>query len=184
MDAKPKLLVQVRHKLRTRHYSYRTEQQYVAWIRRLILHYDKRHPREISGSEVEAFLTHLAVERRVSASTQNQALVAILFLYRQVLEIELPWLENVVRARSPTRLPTVLSRTEVATLLSHTDGVFRLVAQLLYGSGLRLMEALRLRVKDLDFEYAQILVRDGKGSKDRVTVLPEAMVRPLRSHSS
>jgi site-specific recombinase XerD len=143
MDAKPKLLLQVRHKLRARHYSCRTEQQYIAWIRRLILHYDKRHPYEISGAEVEAFLTHLAMERRVSASTQNQALAAILFLYRQVLELELPWLENVVRARSPTRLPTVLSRTEVATLLSHTEGVFRLVAQLLHGSGLRLRTTQR-----------------------------------------
>lgn len=106
MDAKPKLLEQVRSKLRTKHYSYRTEQQYVGWIRRFILHYDKRHPKEISGTEVERFLTHLAVERRVSASTQNQALSAILFLYRQVLDVELPWLENVVRARRPARLPT------------------------------------------------------------------------------
>lgn len=178
MDAKPKLLVQVRQKLRARHYSYRTEQQYVAWIRRLVLHYDKRHPREISGAEIEAFLTHLAVESRVSASTQNQALSAILFLYRQVLEIELPWLENVVRARRPARLPTVLSQAEVEALLSHTGGTFRLIAQLLYGSGLRLMEALRLRVKDVDFEYAQIVVRDGKGRKDRVTVLPEILVKP------
>lgn len=172
MDAKPKLLVQVRQKLRARHYSYRTEQQYVAWIRRLVLHYDKRHPREISGAEIEAFLTHLAVESRVSASTQNQALSAILFLYRQVLEIELPWLENVVRARRPARLPTVLSQAEVEALLSHTGGTFRL----------RLMEALRLRVKDVDFEYAQIVVRDGKGRKDRVTVLPEILVKPLGSH--
>lgn len=163
MDAKPKLLVQLRDRLRVKHYSYRTEQQYIAWIRRFILHYDKRHPRDISGAEVERFLTHLAVERRVSASTQNQALSAILFLYRHVLDVELPWLENIVRARRPARLPTVLSPAEVEAVLTHLEGTFRIVAQLLYGSGLRLMEALRLRIKDVDFEYAQILVRDGKG---------------------
>jgi integron integrase len=182
MDAKPKLLSQVRNKLRARHYSYRTEQSYVAWIRRFILHYDKRHPRQITGSEVESFLTHLAVDRRVSASTQNQALSAILFLYRQVLEVDLPWLENVVRARRPARLPTVLPPQEVAALIAHMDGPFALIAQLLYGSGLRLTEALRLRVKDVDFAYAQIVVRDGKGHKDRVTVLPETVVKPLQVH--
>lgn len=182
MDAKPKLLVQVREKLRTRHYSYRTEQTYVGWIRRFILHYDKRHPAGISGPEVESFLTHLAVDRQVSASTQNQALSAILFLYRQVLEIDLPLLENVVRARRPTRLPTVLSQQTVSALLKQLDGAFALIAKLLYGSGLRLMEALRLRVKDIDFEYAQIIVRDGKGHKDRVTVLPDTVAKPLRVH--
>lgn len=182
MDAKPKLLEQVRSKLRTKHYSYRTEQQYVGWIRRFILHYDKRHPKEISGTEVERFLTHLAVERRVSASTQNQALSAILFLYRQVLDVELPWLENVVRARRPARLPTVLSRADVEAVLTHLEGTCRIIAQLLYGSGLRLMEALRLRVKDVDFEYAQIVVRNGKGRKDRVTVLPDVVVKSLELH--
>lgn len=162
MDAEPKLLVRVRGKLRARHYSYRTEQQYLAWIRRFILHYGKRHPRDMSAPEVEAFLTHLAVDRQVSASTQNQALSAILFLYRQVLGIELPWLENIVRAKRPVRLPMVLSPLEVERLLIHLDGVYALVARLLYGSGLRLLEALRLRVKDIDFEYTQITVRDGK----------------------
>jgi site-specific recombinase XerD len=173
MDANPKLLVLVRNKLRAKHHSYRTEQQYLAWIRSFILYHGKRHPRETSAAEVEHFLTHLAVNRNVSASTQNQALSAILFLYRQVLEIELPWLANITRARKPARLPVVLSHQQVQSLLNHVDGRFRLVIQVLYGCGLRLMEALRLRVKDIDFEYSQIIVRDGKGSKDRVTILPD-----------
>ena len=136
----------------------------------------------MSGTEVEQFLTWLAVDRKVSASTQNQALSAILFLYRQVLEIELPWLSNITRARKPARLPVVLSRQEVQVLLNHVDGRFRLVVQLLYGCGLRLMEGLRLRVKDVDFEYMQIVVRDGKGAKDRVTVLPDLLVESLKAH--
>lgn len=143
MDAKPKLLARVRNKLRATHYSHRTKQQYIAWIRRLMLHYDRRHRREMSGADVEAFLTHLAVDRRVSVSTQNQALAAILFLYRQVLEVELPWLENVVRARSPARLPTVLSPSEVEAVLSRMDGTFRTAAQVLYGSRLRRPTAAR-----------------------------------------
>lgn len=182
MDAKPKLLEQVRNKLRALHYSYRTEKQYLDWIRRFILHHGKRHPGQMSAPEVEAFLTHLAVAGNVSASTQNQALSAILFLYRHVLEIELPWLDNVVRARIPVRVPVVLPPREVQALLAQLDGEFHLVAQLLYGSGLRLMEALRLRVKDLDFEYSQIVVRDGKGRKDRVTLLPAAARSPLQLH--
>lgn len=182
MDARPRLLEQVRSKLRAKRYSYRTEQQYVAWIRRFILHNGKRHPRDLAGPEVERFLTWLAVERRVAASTQNQALSAVLFLYRQVLEIELPWLDNVVRARRPVRMPVVLSSEEVARLLCHLDARFLLIVQLLYGSGLRLMEALRLRVKDIDFGYSQVVVRDGKGAKDRVTVLPAAIVTPLQAH--
>lgn len=163
MDAKPRLLDQVRGKLRAKHYSYRTEQQYLHWIRRFILHQGRRHPRDMSQREIEHFLSHLATDRRVTASTQNQALSALLFLYRQVLEIELPWLENVVRAKRPVRIPVVLSPEEVADLLCHIDGCFRIIAQLMYGSGLRLMETLRLRVKDLDFSYSQIVVRDGKG---------------------
>jgi site-specific recombinase XerD len=176
MDANPKLLVLVRNKLRAKHYSYRTELQYLAWIRNFILYHGKRHPREMSAAEVQHFLTHLAVNRNVSASTQNQALSAILFLYRQVLEIELPWLANITRARKPARLPVVLSHQQVQSLLNHVDGRFRLVIQVLYGCGLRLMEALRLRVKDIDFEYSQIIVRDGKGNKDRVTVLPDRTI--------
>jgi integron integrase len=182
MDAKPRLVDVVRERLRAKHYSYRTEQQYVEWIRRFILFNNKRHPRDLGAPDVERFLTHLAVERRVAASTQNQALAAILFLYREVLETELPWLANIVRARMPQRVPVVLPRRAVQDLLAELDGQFHLIAQLLYGSGLRLMEALRLRVKDVDFEYAQLVVRDGKGHKDRVTILPDGVVAPLRVH--
>jgi integrase len=145
-------------------------------------HHGKRHPGQLSAPDIEAFLTHLAVAGNVSASTQNQALSAILFRYRHVLEIELPWLENVVRARVPVRVPVVLPPREVQALLAQLDGEFHLVAQLLYGSGLRLMEALRLRAKDLDFEYSQIAVRDGEGRKDRVTLLPAAARSPLQLH--
>ena len=182
MDSKPKLLDQTRAKLRARHYSYRTEQQYVYWILRFVIHHEKRHPAEMGGPEVEAFLTDLAVRKGVSSSTQNQALSAILFLYRQVLEVELPWLEHVTRAQRPSRIPVVLSFGEVRALLSYLDGQTSLIGQLLYGSGLRLMEALRLRVKDIDFAYSQIIVRDGKGQKDRVTVLPEAVIPKLKPH--
>jgi integron integrase len=176
---RPNLLDRVREAARVRHLSYRTEQAYVAWVKRFVLFHDKRHPRHMGKNEVEAFLTHLAVERQVAASTQNQALAAILFLYRHVLDQELGWLENVVRARRPRRLPVVLSREEVARLLQAMTGTPRLVAALLYGSGLRLMEALRLRVQDVDLEYGQILIRDGKGGKDRHTVLPERLRQGL-----
>jgi integron integrase len=182
MDARPRLLDQVRDRLRTLHYSYRTEQSYLFWVRRFILYSDRRHPSTMGGPEVERFLTHLAVERGVSASTQSQALAALLFLYRQVLQIELPWLENVVRAKPSQRLPVVLTTGEVRDVLAHLRGEHCLVANLLYGSGLRLMEALRLRVKDVSFAYQQVLVRDGKGAKDRVTVLPAALAEPLRLH--
>jgi len=180
MDAAPKLLDRVRERIRAKHYSFRTERAYLDWIRRFILFNDKKHPNEMSAPEVERFLTYLAVEARVAAPTQNQALAAILFLYRDVLEIELPWIENVVRARMPVRVPVVLPRTDVQRLIDHLEGDFHLIAQLLYGSGLRLMEALRLRVKDVDFDYSQILVRDGKGRKDRVTILPESVVPALQ----
>jgi integron integrase len=182
MDAKPRLLDNVRHRLRARHYSYRTEQQYLGWIRRFILFHRKRHPDELGGPEVEAFLSHLAVDRNVSASTQNQALAAILFLYRQVLEIELPWLDSVVRAKPSQHLPVVLTVAEVRAVLAQLRGEYWLIAGLLYGSGLRLLEALRLRVKDVEFDYRQVVVRDGKGSKDRVTMLPEGLLEPLRQH--
>jgi integron integrase len=182
MEAKPKLLDVVRARIRAKHYSPRTEDQYVQWIRRFILYSGKRHPADMSAPEVARYLTHLAVERRVSASTQNQALAAILFLYRQVLEIDLPWLDSVVRARAVQHLPVVLSRREVQALVAQLEGAFRLIGQLLYGSGLRLMEALRLRVKDVDFEYSQIVVRDGKGQKDRVTVLPDGVAIGLNAH--
>jgi len=182
MDEKPRFLEQVRHQLRMRHYSYRTEQQYLGWIRRYILHHGKRHPQTMGVVEVEAFLSHLAVDRKVAAATQSQALAALLFLYKHVLVVELPWLDNIVRAKKPIRLPVVLTFSEVRAVLAQLDGVYRLIASLLYGAGLRLMESLRLRVKDVDFEYGQITIRDGKGGKDRVTVLPQEIVPALQAH--
>lgn len=171
-------------KMRTRHFAYRTEKAYLHWIRRYVNFHNRRHPRKMGAAEVESFLTHLAVDGRVSASTQNQALQALLFLYRQVLEIDLPWLENVTRARRPKRLPVVLTVSEVRAVLAQLDGTPWLVANLLYGSGLRLMEALRLRVKDLVLEREELIVRDAKGGKDRVTVLPSSIVEPLGVHLS
>jgi integron integrase len=182
MDNKPRLLDQVRSQLRLRHYSYRTEQQYVAWIKRFILFHGKRHPASMGAPELESFLSYLAVERKVAAATQSQALSAVLFLYKRVLGVDLPWLENVVRAKKPVRLPVVLTPEEVRAVLGQLDGVYRLVASLLYGSGLRLMEAMRLRVKDLNFEYGQVTVRGGKGDKDRVTVLPQGLIPALQAH--
>ena len=178
----PKLLDQVRGKIRLKHYSIRTEQAYVDWIKRYILHFDKRHPRELGAAEVEAFLTHLAVAGNVAAATQNQAKSALLFLYREVLETELPWLDNVERARAPKRLPVVLTREEVQGVLGRLTGTHWLIASLLYGAGLRIMEGLRLRVKDVEFSRREILVRDGKGFKDRVTMLPAALAAPLAEH--
>ncbi len=178
----PKLLDQVRGKIRLKHYSIRTEQTYVDWIKRFILHFDKRHPRELGAAEVEAFLTHLAVAGNVAAATQNQAKSALLFLYREVLETELPWLDNVERARTPKRLPVVLTREEVQGVLGRLTGTHWLIASLLYGAGLRIMEGLRLRVKDVEFSRREILVRDGKGFKDRVTMLPAALAAPLVEH--
>lgn len=177
-----RLLDQVRGKIRLKHYSIRTEQAYVDWIRRYILHFDKRHPRELGAGEVEAFLTHLAVAGKVAAATQNQAKSALLFLYREVLDVTLPWLDNVERAKTPKRLPVVLTRAEVQSLLTRLEGTHWLMASLLYGAGLRLMECLRLRVKDVDFARKELLVRDGKGFKDRVTMLPATLVEPLRAH--
>ena len=176
-----KLLDRMRIHLRTRHYSIRTEGAYVDWARRFILFHGKRHPQEMGGPEVEAFLSHLAVERNVSASTQNQAKAALLYLYKQVLGIDLPWLDEVAQARRPKRLPVVLTPSEVRELLLHTEGTPGLIAQLMYGTGLRLMEALRLRVKDVEFSRREIVVREGKGNKDRVTVLPENMMAPLQA---
>ena len=177
----PKLLERMRFHLRTRHYSIRTEEAYVDWARRFIVFHGKRHPRDMGVAEVEAFLSHLAVERHVSASTQNQAKAALLYLYKQVLEIDLPWLNEVVQAKRPKRLPVVLTPTEVRELLLHMDGTTGLIAQLLYGTGMRLLEALRLRVKDVEFARREIVVREGKGNKDRVTVLPENLMAPLQA---
>jgi integrase len=168
----PKLLDRVRHKIRLRHYSLRTEQAYLDWIRRFILFHGKRHPESLGAPDVEAFLTHLAVDRKVAAATQNLAKSSILFLYRDVLDRDLPWLQNVERARAPSRLPVVLTQEEIAAVLARLRGVHRLIGRLLYGSGMRIMEGLRLRVKDVDFARREILIRDGKGLKDRVTMLP------------
>lgn len=178
----PKLLDQLRDKLRVKHYSIRTETQYLQWVKRFILYHGKRHPREMGAEEVEAFLTHLATAGQVSASTQNQAVSALLFLYREILGIQLPWLDNVIRAKKPQRLPTVLSKNEVSRVLERMDGNYGLMARLLYGTGMRLMECCRLRVKDIDFDRAEIMIRDGKGAKDRVTMLPDALIQPLREH--
>jgi integron integrase len=172
----------VRTVLRSRHYSPRTEEAYVHWIRRFILFHQKRHPADLAEPDIERFLSALAIERRVSASTQNQAFAALLFLYENVIERKLNWLENVVRAKRPERLPVVLTRAEVGAVLEAMDGVEKLCASLLYGAGLRLLEALRLRINEVDFAGHQLIVRDGKGRKDRVTLLP-AWLRPvLREH--
>ncbi len=168
----PKLLDQVRDRLRVRHYSLRTEQAYLSWIRRFILASGKRHPAQMGQAEVDAFLTRLATDGQVSAGAQNQALAALLFLYREVLRIELPWMENLVRAKRPRRIPVVLSREEVARLLAVLEAPCWLMASLLYGSGMRLLECLRLRVKDVGAARAEIVVRDGKGGKDRRVPLP------------
>ncbi len=175
-----KLLDQVRARLRLKHYSLRTEAAYIGWIRRFILFHQKRHPKDMGKREVEAFLSHLASAAKVSASTQNQALAACLFLYREVLAIDLPWLSDVTRAKVSQHVPCVLSATEVRDLLAHMDGRTWLMASLLYGTGVRLMECLRLRVKDVDFQRLEITVRQGKGAKDRRTMLPAALVAPLR----
>ena len=152
------------------------------WIKRFVLHFGKRHPTEMGGREVEAFLTHLAVHGKVAAATQNQAKSALLFLYREVLNQDLPWLENVEKAKAPKRLPVVLTQAEVQSVLARLTGTHWLVSGLLYGAGLRIMEALRLRVKDVEFSRGEILVREGKGFKDRVTMLPAAVAEPLKAH--
>lgn len=178
----PRLLDRVREANRLRHGSRSTEKSYVGWIRRFVLFHGKRHPAEMGAPEVAQFLSSLAVEGHVAASTQNQALSALLFLYRHVLHQDLPWLDDVVRARRPRHLPVVLTREEVRTVISAPQGTPRLMATLLYGSGLRLLECARLRVQDVDFAMNQIIVRDGKGSKDRVTVLPAVAKQPLTEH--
>jgi integron integrase len=179
---KPKLLDEVRDVIRRKHFSIRTEQTYVDWIRRFILFHNKRHPREMAETEITAFLTHLARDGRVAASTQNQALSALLFLYKEVLKQGIGWLQGVERAKRPSRLPVVLTRDEVHKIFAHMHGTYRLMAGLLYGSGLRLMECVRLRVKDIDFGYLRIMVRDGKGGKDRLTMLPVNLAKPLERH--
>jgi integron integrase len=178
----PRLLDHVRAVLRRKHYSIRTEEAYVGWVKRFVLFHGKRHPREMGLPEVEAFLTDLAVAQKVAASTQNQALSALLFLYAEVLGQPLDGPVQSVRAKQPSRLPTVLTREEAMQVLDALTGIHQLMAKLLYGSGLRLMECVRLRVKDVDFGQRQIVVRDGKGGKDRVAPLPDRLVEPLREH--
>jgi len=182
MEPRPrKLLDQMRDAIRLKHYSYRTEQTYVGWIRRYILFHNKRHPKEMGNAEVEAFLTHLAVDAKVSASTQNQALSALLFLYRQVLHQDFGRVDA-VRAKRSRNLPTVLTKQEVRTVLQHVSGVPGLVVKVLYGSGLRLSEGLSLRIKDVDFAQRQIGVRDTKGKESRLTMLPNSLIEPLQAH--
>ena len=178
----PRLLDQVRAKIRFKHYSIRTEQAYTDWIKRFIRYFDKRHPRDMGAEEIRTFLSHLAVVGQVSASTQNQAKSALLFLYKEVLGVELPWLDKIEAAKTSKRLPVVLTHGEVAAVLSRLEGTSCLIARLLYGTGLRIMEALRLRVKDIDFVRRELLVRDGKGAKDRVTMLPATLAPALREH--
>jgi integron integrase len=175
------LLEQVRAVARLKQLSLRTEESYVQAIRRFILYHEKRHPATMGAAEIQAYLTYLAVEQHVAGSTLNVALSAILFLYRDVLHVELPPLETTPRAQRAPRVQVVFTRAEVQRVLDQMQGVHRLMAQLLYGSGLRLMECVRLRVKDLDFAYRQLTVRDGKGEKDRVTILPQVLVAPLQA---
>jgi len=178
----PRLLDRVRWHLRVKRYSIRTEKAYLDWIRRFILFHKKRHPAEMGEEEVAAFLSHLAINGHVAASTQNQALSALLFLYQQVVERKLDFIAGVERVRRPPKLPVVFTRAEASAILAHLKGDYRLMAHLLYGSGLRLLECLRLRVKDIDFGYRQITVREGKGLRERVTILPDRLIGPLQAH--
>jgi len=183
-NAPKKLLDQVRDRIRVKKYSIRTETQYVQWVKRFILFHNKKHPTLMGHEEVEAYLTYLAVQGDVSASTQNQALAALSFLYKEVLRINIPSLSNIVRAKRPQRLPIVLTRHEVRMILDRMSGTYGLMANLLYGTGMRLMECVRLRVKDIDFERNEIVVRSGKGEKDRVTMLPQLVIVSLQAHLS
>lgn len=176
----PRLLDQVRQCIRLKHMSMKTEESYVYYIREFILYHNKRHPKEMGVEEIRAYLSYLAVEKNVAASTQNVARNALLFLYKKVLEIDLPFIDKIETAKRPERVPVVLARNEIQAILANLDGVYHLMASVLYGSGLRLTECLSLRVKDLDFNYRQITVRDGKGQKDRVTMLPSSIVEPLK----
>jgi len=182
MVREQKLLEAVRDKITVKHYSIRTEQAYVEWTRRFVRFHGGANPEQLGAPEVEQFLTHLAVARQVAAPTQNQAKAALLFLYREVLGMPLPWLDGIESAKPSRHLPLVLSRGEVAALLCRFEGTHHLVARLLYGTGMRLLECLRMRVKDVDFSYRRVLVRDGKGAKDRVTVLPDKLIDDLQAH--
>ncbi len=180
--AAPRLLDQLRDKIRVRHYSIRTEKAYVDWVRRFILFHGRRHPAELGPEDVERFLTHLAVQRNVASSTQNQAKSALLFLYREVLGADLPWLDGVESAKAPKRLPVVLTREEVEQVLARLSGTTALILRLIYGTGMRILECLRLRAKDVEFTRREIIVREGKGFKDRVTILPDVLAPTLQAH--
>ncbi len=177
----PRLIEKMRRAIRVRHYSIRTEEAYLGWVNRFF-RFHRKHPRDLKADEINRFLTHLAVHDHVAASTQRQALSAILFLYRNVLKIDPPWIEDIVRARQPKRLPTVLSREEVAALLARLEGAVQLIVMLLYGTGMRILECLRLRIQDIDFDLGHITIRNGKGQKDRTTLLPEACRQRLQDH--
>ncbi|MGB7414627.1 MAG: integron integrase, partial [Thermosynechococcaceae cyanobacterium] len=176
----PRLLDQVKNVARLKHLSIRTEKSYLYYIRDFILFHNKQHPKEMGVSEIREYLTHLAVQKQVAASTQNVALCALIFLYRRVLMIELPEIDGIERANRPKRVPVVLNRTEIQSLFAHLSGVHHLIASLLYGSGMRVGEALSLRVKDIDFSYQQITIRDGKGAVDRLTMMPSAVTEPIK----
>lgn len=178
----PRLMDRVRESLRVSHYALSTERSYCHWIRRYILFHGKRHPLQMGAPEVEAFLSHLATAENVSAATQNQAMHAVLYLYKTVLGVDLPWLDGVIRARESKRLPVVLTQREITALLRHVHGTPGTIIKLLYGTGMRLLEGLRLRVKDLDLERREIIIRQGKGDKDRVTMVPASLVDELRDH--
>ena len=178
----PKLLDKVRLELRTKYYSVKTEKSYVNWIKRFILFHNKRHPNDMEAEEVKQFLNHLAVDKHVSASTQNQALCSILFLYKNVLGKNFGWMEDLVKAKRSKRIPVVFTRSEVREVFKHLDGVIKLICSLLYGSGLRLGEALNLRIKNIDFDMNQIIVRESKGEKDRITTLPKSIIPELKQH--
>lgn len=180
LDNPPRLLEQVKNAIQVRHYSIRTEQAYVRWIKHYIYFHNKKHPNEMGDEEITAYLSHLASTKNVSAATQNQALNALVFLYRKVLDIEVGVFKDLVRAKKPKRLPVVLSHDEALDVLSNINGMPWIMASLLYGSGLRVMECVRLRIKDIDYKFKQITVRDGKGKKDRITLLPESLIEPLK----
>lgn len=182
MSDTPKLMQLVSAKIRLKHYSIRTEEAYTGWIKRFILFHNKQHPRYLKAYQIEQFLNYLAIQQNVSASTQNQALSSIIFLYRDVLGMEIPDLENISRAKKPKKLPVVLTQDEIKQLLAQLDGTIWLITSLLYGSGMRLLECLRLRITDIDLEKQQIIIRDGKGQKDRITMLPKSLVQPLVIH--
>lgn len=180
LENKPKLLVQVREYMRSMHYSKRTEESYVNWIKRYIIYHNKIHPQKLGKDEIRAYLNYLAVERNVSASTQNQALQGILFLYKNILHKDVGWIDDIKRPSTPKHIPVVFTKSEAHSVIEQMEGIPKIVTSLLYGSGLRLSEALRLRIKDVDFAFKQIIVRDAKGEKDRITILPQSLVPYLK----